>query len=368
MAIKDWILGSALPGAIVGSAYLLWRRSRREVGAVPAVPDGQAHRLLVYAAPLLRLPTSPDQPPEVLPDGDGLRCPATGRIYPYRNGLLELLEGELTLTRVQQMLDTPLTAWAYDRFRDALQRLCGLPTFAVEVATIQEHLRVGPGDTLLDLACGHGNFTIEWAKRAGPAGLVIGLDISPAMLTRAARQVDDRRLGNVLLIHGDALRLPLADGCLSKINCSGGFHQFPDLPQALRELARVSTPGAVLTASTFAEGPEDRRVGLKRRLKQRFERHFVPLVWLGGRLAATGYHDYRWSLPGGWFGYTSARKRGGLLRARGLSPVDTRVTDTHAGADGARSGHHAGLAASTAPAARDTARLAPLPLATFVTD
>lgn len=87
---------------------------------------------------------------------------------------------------------------------------------------------------------------------------------------------------------------------------------------------------------------------------------------LPGAIVGSAY--LLWSLPGGWFGYTSARKGGGLLRARGLSPVDTRVTDTHAGADGARSGHHAGLAASTAPAARDTARLAPLPLATFVTD
>jgi len=40
---------------------------------------------------------------------------------------------------------------------------------------------------------------------------------------------------------------------LPKVNCSGGFHQFPDLPHAWREIARVSVGGAVLTASTFAE-------------------------------------------------------------------------------------------------------------------
>ncbi len=38
---------------------------------------------------------------------------------------------------------------------------------------------------------------------------------------------------------------------------------------------------------------------LKRWLKQRFDLHFVPLVWLGEQLAELGYADYRWSLPGG---------------------------------------------------------------------
>ena len=111
-----------------------------------------------------------------------------------------------------------------------------------------------------------------------------------------------------MLIRGDAHQLPFADGILRKVNCSGGFHQFPDLPQALRETARVSVEGAVLTVSTLAEGPTDRYVGVKRWMKRRFDLHFVPLARMGEQLAALGYTDYEWSLPGGWFGYTSARK------------------------------------------------------------
>jgi ubiquinone/menaquinone biosynthesis C-methylase UbiE len=161
---------------------------------------------------------------------------------------------------------------------------------------------------VLDLACGHGNFTVEWAKRVGPDGLVIGLDLSPAMLMRAAEHVNRWGLDNVLLIRGDAHHLPLIASCVHKVNCSGGFHQFPDLPQALREIARVSTPGATLTASTFAEGSDDHHSRTKRWLKQRFALHFVPLGQLGEQLAALGYDEYTWSLPGGWFGYTSAKK------------------------------------------------------------
>lgn len=159
------------------------------------------------------------------------------------------------------------------------------------------------------LACGQGNFTVEWAKRAGSDGMVIGLDYSLAMLARAAYHVSRWGVDNVLLIYGDAHALPFADGVLHKVNCSGGFHQFPDLPQALREIARVSAPGAVLTTSTFAEGVNDPHAGFKHWLKRAFELHFVPLAPIGEQLAALGYTDYTWSLPGnGWFGYAAARK------------------------------------------------------------
>lgn len=275
---------------------------------MPNNPEEQAHRLLTRTASLLRLPTSANQQPEVLPDGAGLRCPATGRVYPYRRAVLDLLEGDLTLTPTQKSLDTPFTAWAYDRFRGTLTRLLNVPDFPEEVAMTQENLQAQAGDTLLDLACGPGNFTSEWAKRVGADGLIIGLDISSAMLARAAYHLNRWGLHNVLLIRGDAHHLPLADGALRKVNCSGGFHQFPDLPKALQEIARVSAPGAVLTASTFAQEPADQRAAIKRWLKRRFDLHFVPLVRLGEQLTDVGYHQYRWSLPGGWFGYISAQK------------------------------------------------------------
>jgi ubiquinone/menaquinone biosynthesis C-methylase UbiE len=278
------------------------------MGEAATAIRGPAHALLVRAAPLLRLPTSPALAPEVLPDGGGLRCPATGRVFPCREGVLDLLDEEPALKKTQKVLDTPFTAWVYDRLRAAfLPRLLGLPRFAQEVALIQGRLGVRPGDVVLDLACGHGNFTAEWARRVGPTGLVLGLDVSRAMLARAVERVARLRLGNVLLVRGDARQLPLADGVLTRVNCSGGFHQFPELSRALGEVARVSGPGAALTASTFAEGPRDRHAVLKRWLR-RFEWHFVRLDWLGEQLAGLGYRDYRWSLPGGWFAYTSALK------------------------------------------------------------
>lgn len=274
------------------------------------VNDGKKIRArLERAVPFLRLPSSPDRMPEVMADGTGLRCPVTGRIFPYRAGILDLLESPVQKTITQRSLDTTFTAWAYDQFRNGLARFISMHDFPTEVATVQKTLDVQPGSVVLDLACGPGNFTIEWAKRAGPTGLVMGLDLSLVMLERAVVHVRRWDLENVLLILGDAQQLPFADRSLTKVNCSGGFHQFPDLPQALREIARVSSDGAVLTASMFAEGPTDRFARGKQWAKQQFALHFVPLMWLGQQLESLGYVDYQWSLPSAWVGYTSARKR-----------------------------------------------------------
>lgn len=294
-------------GLLAGAGYAL-RHVRRLHATTVSAQATYAYELLTRAAPLIRLPTAPDQPPEVLADGSGVRCPISGRIFPYQNGVLNLLIASPALTVTQHTLNTPFTAWAYDRFRGALLRLAGAPDFPHEFAATQALLNVQQGDMVLDLACGHGNFTVAWAQQAGPEGLVIGLDISPAMLARAAVRVQASGVRNVLLVRGDAHRLPFADESLAKVNCSGGFHQLPALPQALCEIARISQPGAMLTASTFGEQPGDPQRSFKGWLRQRFGLHFVPLVQLGEQLAALGYSDYGWSLPGGWFGYTAARK------------------------------------------------------------
>jgi ubiquinone/menaquinone biosynthesis C-methylase UbiE len=245
----------------------------------------------------------------VLERGAGLRCSVTGRVFPYHKGILDLLPAQGKRTFTQRTLDTTFTSWFYDRFRNQLTRLLWLPSFPNEVKTIGERLQLEAGDIILDLACGPGNFTLEWAERVGASGLVLGVDLSLPMLERAAAHIESRSLTNVLLIRADAQHLPFADQSIRKLNCSGGFHQFPDLPQALREIGRVTCEGALLTASTFAEGPNDRYAFLKRWLRCGFSLHFVSLPWLGEALRSMGYVDYEWSLPGGWFGYTSAVRR-----------------------------------------------------------
>ena len=223
-----------------------------------------------------------------------LRLPPDARL---ENGVLDLLGDSFAPTATQRMLDTRFTAWFYDRTRDALAPLTGMPGFAREAQNLADRLALAPGDTVLDVACGHGNFTVELARRVGASGLVIGLDIAASMLARAAQRVERAGLTNVLLVRSDALALPIADRAFAKVNCSGGLHQLPDLPRALSELARVAAPGAHLTVSGFAESGEG-SAGWRAWLRRRLALHVVPLAPLARDLARAGFEEVRTEIAG----------------------------------------------------------------------
>jgi ubiquinone/menaquinone biosynthesis C-methylase UbiE len=236
-----------------------------------------------------------------------LRDPEAASPSRVANGVLDLLDRDFAPTFTQRTLDTRPTAWFYDRVRDALAPRIGMPTFAAEVASVAERLALAPGDVVLDVACGHGNFTVELAKRVGPAGLVIGLDIAGSMLARAASRVRRAGLDNVLLIRGDALALPFVDGAFAKLNCSGGLHQMPDLGRALAEFARVTSADARFAGSGFAESGAV-ETGWRGVLWRRWKMHFVPVQALARAIESAGFADVDVRMAGSWIGYASARR------------------------------------------------------------
>lgn len=249
--------------------------------------------LLARATPYLRPPAGRESLPEI------------------EDGLLDLLGTGPARRGAQTALDRSMVAWLYDRTRERiLPAIFDVPPFEEEMERLRRGLALEPGDVVLDLACGHGNFTQALAVAVGPEGLVIGVDLSRAMLERARSRVRRTGLSNVLLVWGDAHDLPIANGSLGKLNCSGGFHSMPDLPKALAELARAASPGARLTAACFAAGGTDPRARLKEWVDRRFGVNFVPLGWLGRELEAVGFEGYEGRMVGAWLGYATARKAG----------------------------------------------------------
>jgi ubiquinone/menaquinone biosynthesis C-methylase UbiE len=224
-----------------------------------------------------------------------------------RDGVLDLLGDAFTPTFTQRTLDTAATAWLYDRVRDALMPRFGLPDFASESRAVAERLALAPGAVVLDVACGHGNFSVDLAKRVGPNGLVVGLDIAGSMLRRAAARVRSQGLENVLLVRGDALALPFRPGVFDAVNCSGGLHQMPDLARALGEMARVAKPGAHFAASGFARSGAEES-GLRGWLWRRFALHFIPVTVLATAIERAGFEDTRTQIEGSTFAYASARR------------------------------------------------------------
>lgn len=224
-----------------------------------------------------------------------------------RDGVVDLLGDGFAPTFTQRTLDTAASAWLYDRVRDALMPRFGLPDFASESQAVAERLALAPGAVVLDVACGHGNFSVDLARRVGREGLVVGLDIAGSMLHRAVARVRRQGLANVLLVRGDALALPFRPGVFDAVNCSGGLHQMPDLARALGEMARVAKPGAHFAASGFARSGAQES-GLRGWLWRRLALHFIPVETLRRAIEDAGFADATTQLEGATFAYASARR------------------------------------------------------------
>jgi SAM-dependent methyltransferase len=100
-------------------------------------------------------------------------------------------------------------------------------------------LSIAPGDRVLDVACGPGNFTRDFARVAS-AGLVVGIDASEPMLDVAVRETES---ANVAYLRGDACELPFRDGSFDAVCCFAALYLIEKPMRALEEIVRVLAPG-----------------------------------------------------------------------------------------------------------------------------
>ncbi|MCX5086285.1 methyltransferase domain-containing protein [Streptomyces sp. NBC_00401] len=100
-----------------------------------------------------------------------------------------------------------------------------------------------PGQTALDLGCGSGRALPALRAGVGDKGKVLGVDVTSAMLTAAARE---GRAGPACLLVADCHRLPLPPGATHGIFSAGLLDHLPAPPVAPREWARVTAPGGTL--------------------------------------------------------------------------------------------------------------------------
>ena len=110
------------------------------------------------------------------------------------------------------------------------------------------------GDRVLDAGTGTGFAARGIARRVGPTGHVLGMDISPRMLEQARKVIDDAHLANVELLEGDVSDLRgLAAASFDAVVCSAGLLYMP-VVKALREWRRVLKSDAVVAFSTMTAG------------------------------------------------------------------------------------------------------------------
>jgi SAM-dependent methyltransferase len=169
----------------------------------------------------------------------------------------------------QQLMVSRVLPLIYQRFWRpfGVRLLMGLtgPGTEEEHRMALSMLSIDPGDRVLDVACGPGNFSRDFARAAGE-GLVVGIDASASMLDVAVHETDS---DNLAYIRGDASALPFRDGSFDAVCCFAALYLIEEPMRALAEIVRVLAPGgrvALLTSCNRGPLPADVTSPVVRRL------------------------------------------------------------------------------------------------------
>ncbi len=105
---------------------------------------------------------------------------------------------------------------------------------------------IRPGFQVLDIATGTGLLALQAARQVGPAGTVVGIDVSAGVLAEAERKAQAAGLQNLRFMLADAGRLDLPRASFDCVFCSSGLVLMPDIPQALRHWFGFVKPGGTM--------------------------------------------------------------------------------------------------------------------------
>ena len=111
---------------------------------------------------------------------------------------------------------------------------------------------VQPGQVILDLGSGAGFDVFLAARKVGPTGRVIGVDMTDAMLAKARANAQQLGVTNVEFRKGDIEALPVDDASVDVVLSNCVLNLVPDKDAAFREIHRVLKRGGTLAVSDMA--------------------------------------------------------------------------------------------------------------------
>jgi arsenite methyltransferase len=172
---------------------------------------------------------------------------------------------------------------------------CGNPTATA-------HLR--PGEVVVDLGSGGGLDVFLAARRVGPTGRAIGIDMTPAMIERARANAASGGYSNAEFYQSTIDRIPMPDASVDCVISNCVLNLAPDKPAVFREIARILKPGGRLAVSDIA---------LKAELPEAVSRSMAAYV--GCIAGAIRIDDYRAGLLSAGFEHVEIVDSGADLNA-----------------------------------------------------
>jgi SAM-dependent methyltransferase len=114
-----------------------------------------------------------------------------------------------------------------------------------------EALAIQPGQTVCDLGCGNGFYTLELARQVGPRGTVYAVDIQPEMLRMLAEQAAAANLHTIRPVLGTAINPRLPAGEIDVVLCVDVYHEFSHPEAMLARLRESLADGGRLVLAEF---------------------------------------------------------------------------------------------------------------------
>lgn len=142
----------------------------------------------------------------------------------------------------------------------SLSWLVDMPLRRRYMRSVLERVGLKPGETVLELGPGPGAFTVDAARRLGPEGKLIAVDIQPEMIAQVEARVRQAGLTNVETHVASAYDLPIEDASVDRAFLVTVLPEIPDPVRGLREIYRVLKPGGVFsTTEEFLDPDYPRR-------------------------------------------------------------------------------------------------------------
>jgi SAM-dependent methyltransferase len=169
----------------------------------------------------------------------------------------------------------------------------------------------GEGGRVLDVGCGAGTTTIAMARRLGPMGLCVGVDISEPLLRVAKERAIAEKLGAAAFVEADAQIYPFEPGRFDSVMSRFGVMFFDDPQTAFVNIRRATRPDAKLAFVAWRSPVEN------------------PFMMTAARAAATLLPNLSTPAAGapGQFAFADGSHVERILNASGWKNIDVRPID-----------------------------------------